>query len=1705
MAETHELRLKINAAAARAGAREFVSAIRSIQTAVEMLDRKSTVAFDGINSRSRTAGGGLTALAAHYNTARSANDRFAASVAKANTALQRQISLASQARSAASSSGGRGGAGAGQAADQQVSMQNRIRRAVDDSKLSVERLNVALMKVGGFQSINEVSAAYRRFQKEVGNAAGSTQQLDSAKTRLNSSLKAAQTSLVTLTAKAQDNARAERAAAAAAREKGNAERSAASAGREQAAAAKLQASEINKAASAQLAAASAMRQAEQETARLTNRLRAIGDTRGITALNQALISMKGNLATTGTSTLQVRQAMSQFGEATNRARIAITRADGAQASASRRASELAVQERRAADAARQLEANMRSAGGAANASSRAFRNATGNLRGLENAFSATFQAGSAFRAMIGSITIGTFTKGVFQAGDALDQFRITMEVASGSTQAAADDLIFINDIAARLGTNLAASRDAFSKFAVASDIAGVSGTQTREIFESVATAMSVLGRGAEDQKLAFLALEQMMSKGVISAEELRRQLGERLPGAVSMMAEAVGVSVGELQKMLKAGELLSNEVLPKFADVLNRRFGSQLHRTFNRAGSNLGRLQVEFQRFFESIAESGFLDELAIQFRDLTTAMRSEEVQDAARRIGEGFAEAAELFGKASLFIINNIEEIGRVATVIIGTLVVRQFALLAQSAAMGVQGMLAAVASFSALRAGATTAAASMGGYNAAAVTATASTTALGTGALTTATRLTRVGTAVAGIGRIFGALAGPVGLVFTALTLVPMALDMIGESAETAAFDYGDAMRHMETTTFRFLDRAREASELGIGEAIQAQADEILEAQQLLAQFRNDTSASGEADSAFASIMPGASESVRAVLNEVKELNNELRDPATSLQRALEVTEEMKAGFLAIRNAVPEDKIRRLEDALLPGAQLVQAIMEDMEALNGITAGQATALVEANAQYELANNNVRAIREGLDAVGTAVISEDVRTLMGSETRFSNLGEAVSELGRSLGAIPTVNPALVDSVDRLGAELDDGTITAAKFREEFARLQPEISATVAESERLNPAFQGFGQEAGFAAEEVDNMSGALVASENAAYAAEQGANAAASAAYNAADAGHAGAAGMRDLANAFAAISGAGAAAAAAIGVEIGKVERQIELRTMNFVDRQVGQALDRQGTLIEAQRGNIESAFTAAVDAARGTGEAGILTAAAQADRAAALAQLDDGIATYEERVRTLATTPLNNEGRPTTRRAGGGGGGRRRSSGSTSSERGQRETESAASAAERLAKAIETMNKALDDSLDSLEQENTSLMMLASGFTTSERAARILAEAQQNGVNIMDENTLAMVRQIEAAELLNEALTRLANDPVNDWMNSVPTWREAGQQIETGVLNHLSDSISNFIKTGEFSFEALGDAILGTVADIIADKAVKELATLLGGNTTGSGEGGFGLGGLFSNLFGNGGSAGDPADPFASGGSMGGEAAMQNAIITGSQQGAEAMRNAIATAGQQVSQGITTGGQTAASTMSTSVQTAGVSAGTQMSTQTMTGGTIAGTQMMTQTQTGGTIAAQQMQQGIMAGGSAAAQQMAAASSGGGGGGGFLGGGIGGMLLGAGIGILSSIFSKKKSQPSGPAEPVTPVGIRQFSEGTPNTSGIPAILHPNEAVIPLSGGRKVPVEMNDSMNSGNNGKTLVQNFNIQTPDADSFRKSQKQMAADAASSGRKALGDNG
>ena len=96
----------------------------------------------------------------------------------------------------------------------------------------------------------------------------------------------------------------------------------------------------------------------------------------------------------------------------------------------------------------------------------------------------------------------------------------------------------------------------------------------------------------------------MISKGKVTTEELRRQLGERLPGAMGIMAASLGVTIVELDRMLKAGEVLSAEALPRFAKAVEIAFGIESIEKVENLQSSLGRLAGSWQLFIDKVINS---------------------------------------------------------------------------------------------------------------------------------------------------------------------------------------------------------------------------------------------------------------------------------------------------------------------------------------------------------------------------------------------------------------------------------------------------------------------------------------------------------------------------------------------------------------------------------------------------------------------------------------------------------------------------------------------------------------------------------------------------------------------------------------------------------------------------------------------------------------------------------------------------------------------------------------------------------------------------------------------------------------------------------------------------------------------------------------------------------------------------------------------
>lgn len=226
------------------------------------------------------------------------------------------------------------------------------------------------------------------------------------------------------------------------------------------------------------------------------------------------------------------------------------------------------------------------------------KGATASTIGLKDAY-----AGLA-GAIVG-LGLAGFVADVVKARAEMDKINNSLGAVFGSS--AGNELAFIRSEAERLGLSLQTVSKDYASLAASAKGTTLEGENTRKIFSAVAEASTVMGLSAEETSGVIQALSQMMSKGTVQSEELKGQLGERLPGAMQLAAEAMGVTTGKLQSMLESGAITADVMLPKLAAAMERRFGSQIPEAVHSTQAELNRLENAWFNLKTSLSESGIL------------------------------------------------------------------------------------------------------------------------------------------------------------------------------------------------------------------------------------------------------------------------------------------------------------------------------------------------------------------------------------------------------------------------------------------------------------------------------------------------------------------------------------------------------------------------------------------------------------------------------------------------------------------------------------------------------------------------------------------------------------------------------------------------------------------------------------------------------------------------------------------------------------------------------------------------------------------------------------------------------------------------------------------------------------------------------------------------------------------------------------------
>ena len=179
---------------------------------------------------------------------------------------------------------------------------------------------------------------------------------------------------------------------------------------------------------------------------------------------------------------------------------------------------------------------------------------------------------SAFGVVGGMYGLAELTKAAYQASLKMDNLNMAFQSIYGTAAAAGVKLEYVAAISDKLGLSFLDTAEGAKKL-----FAAAKGTEVEKNAEEIFTAFSTMGAALKltgsEMESVFLAVSQMISKGKVSAEELRLQLAERMPGAVNLFAKAIGKTTAELDDMLQRGEV-GLDSLVKFAAEVQKTYAA---------------------------------------------------------------------------------------------------------------------------------------------------------------------------------------------------------------------------------------------------------------------------------------------------------------------------------------------------------------------------------------------------------------------------------------------------------------------------------------------------------------------------------------------------------------------------------------------------------------------------------------------------------------------------------------------------------------------------------------------------------------------------------------------------------------------------------------------------------------------------------------------------------------------------------------------------------------------------------------------------------------------------------------------------------------------------------------------------------------------------------------------------------------------------
>ena len=252
--------------------------------------------------------------------------------------------------------------------------------------------------------------------------------------------------------------------------------------------------------------------------------------------------------------------------------------------------------------------------------------------------------GGAIGAQVGQFTQGLSELASFSAQ--LELQRKALKLVINDTEKYSQAQEFLGKTSKKLAIPQEIITRQFTSLTASVLGAGLSVEDAQKAFEAVAAGIRGTGGNLEDMKAAMRATSQVFSKGKVSAEELRQQLGERLPGAFTLFADSMDLVPAQLDKALEQGKVTLDDFMG-FADHLFKTYGKNAEILAQSPAAAGNRLQTEMSILKDNLGQ--ILKPMGSEFQTFAA--------DAVRELNKVTNAVKKLFGIGTENKINKLQK----------------------------------------------------------------------------------------------------------------------------------------------------------------------------------------------------------------------------------------------------------------------------------------------------------------------------------------------------------------------------------------------------------------------------------------------------------------------------------------------------------------------------------------------------------------------------------------------------------------------------------------------------------------------------------------------------------------------------------------------------------------------------------------------------------------------------------------------------------------------------------------------------------------------------------------------------------------------------------------------------------------------------------------------------------------------------------------